>query len=349
MQQAVKTQAGALQGEARAGERLTLAGILDWLVADQLVGAQAADDLKKERRYYRGALHPLVIIADQKWRSATPPAKPLTLEALTEWLAKRVGLDYFHIDPLKIDFAAVTDVVSSAYATRFRILPVAVTSKEATIATAEPQVREWEAELARIIKREIRRVIANPLDIERIGDHAPDLPLDDARELRFPLAHLRLGGSDGRFLARHRDRQDAKARRIRRAHHVGHRGEIDLQGVDVEVVEADALRQPLGQRFERQRLGGRRGAAPFLVGDDHQRVQSAAVVAALFFQIVGRLRADQLVGDQPIENAGEGEPLACARLPLQCSRLRLNRLLHRRKTIPERICRHSRFGPPPVT
>jgi len=167
MQQAVKTQAGALQGEARAGERLTLAGILDWLVADQLVGAQAADDLKKERRYYRGALHPLVIIADQKWRSATPPAKPLTLEALTEWLAKRVGLDYFHIDPLKIDFAAVTDVVSSAYATRFRILPVAVTSKEATIATAEPQVREWEAELARIIKREIRRVIANPLDIER--------------------------------------------------------------------------------------------------------------------------------------------------------------------------------------
>src|SRR5437763_8587784 len=163
MQQAVKTTTA----EARAGERLTLAEILDWLVADKLVGAQAADELKKERRYYRGTLHPLVIIADQKWRSATPPAKPLTLEALTEWLAKRVGMEYLHIDPLKIDFAAVTDVRSSAYATRFRILPVAVTSKEATIATAEPHLREWEAELARIIKREIRRVIANPLDIER--------------------------------------------------------------------------------------------------------------------------------------------------------------------------------------
>ena len=35
------------------------------------------------------------------------------------------------------------------------------------IATAEPYVRDWEPELARMIKREIQRVIANPLDIER--------------------------------------------------------------------------------------------------------------------------------------------------------------------------------------
>src|SRR5207249_9511358 len=39
--------------------------------------------------------------------------------------------------------------------------------KEAMIASAEPYIREWEAELARIIKRDIKRVIANPLDIER--------------------------------------------------------------------------------------------------------------------------------------------------------------------------------------
>src|SRR3954468_13022718 len=163
MQQAVKTPTG----EARAEQRLPLSDVLDWLIADKLVDASAAEVLKKERRYYRGGVHPLVIIAEQKWRTATTPPKLLSLEVLTEWLAKRVGLDYLHIDPLKIDFAAVTDVVSSAYATRFRILPCAWTNKEPTIPTAEPQVREWEAELARIIKREIRRVIANPLDIER--------------------------------------------------------------------------------------------------------------------------------------------------------------------------------------
>jgi len=155
------------RGETRAEQRLVLAELLDWLVADKLVAAPAADELKKERRYYRGSLHPLVIIADQKWRNGAANGKPLSLEALAEWLAKRVGMEYLHIDPLKIDFTAVTDVMSSAYATRFRILPVGVSTKEATIATAEPFVREWEAELARIIKRDIKRVIANPLDIER--------------------------------------------------------------------------------------------------------------------------------------------------------------------------------------
>ncbi|HTM62372.1 MAG TPA: GspE/PulE family protein [Burkholderiales bacterium] len=158
MQQAVKT-------DIAAGHRLTIVELLDWLVEDKIVAAQAAEELKKERRYYKGALHPLVIVADQKWRH--PNGKPLGLETLTEWLAKRVGMEYLHIDPLKIDFTAVTEVMSSAYATRFRILPVGVTAKDAIIATADPYVNEWEKELSQIIKRGIKRVMANPLDIER--------------------------------------------------------------------------------------------------------------------------------------------------------------------------------------
>jgi general secretion pathway protein E len=147
--------------------RLTLNEILDWLVEDKLVDSPAAEQLRKERRYYRGSQHPLVIIAEQKWKALQPPHKPLALEPLAEWLATRTGMGYMHIDPLKIDFSAVTEVMSSAYATRFRILPVSVTSKEAVIATAEPFVREWERELSGILKLDIRRVIANPLDIER--------------------------------------------------------------------------------------------------------------------------------------------------------------------------------------
>ena len=160
MQQVANTGGKAVAGETR----LTLAEVLDWLLEDKLADPEAAEKLKKERRYYRGTMHPLVIVADQKWKKGNVL---LTLDALAEWLAKRVGLDYLHIDPLKIDFAAVTEVMSSAYATRFRILPVALNAKEAVVATAEPRVREWEPELARIIKREIKRVIANPLDIER--------------------------------------------------------------------------------------------------------------------------------------------------------------------------------------
>src|SRR4051812_6948968 len=125
MQQAVKKE---------SEERLNLPQVLDWLLQDGLIAAEAAETLKKERRYYRGVLHPLVIIADQKWKSALPPQRPLSLDSLMEWLAKRVGMEYVHIDPLKIDFSGVTEVMSSAYATRFRILPIAVNSKEATIA-----------------------------------------------------------------------------------------------------------------------------------------------------------------------------------------------------------------------
>jgi general secretion pathway protein E len=161
MQQVANTGKAAGAG---ADGRLSLAEILDWLLEDKLADAEAAEKLRKERRYYRGTMHPLVIVADQKWKKGS---SLLTLDALAEWLAKRVGMEYLHIDPLKIDFAAVTEVMSSAYATRFRILPVALNTKEAVVATAEPRVREWEPELSRIIKRDIKRVIANPLDIER--------------------------------------------------------------------------------------------------------------------------------------------------------------------------------------
>jgi general secretion pathway protein E len=167
MQQVVKTgEAGKTPQPAQAatGSRLALGTVLDWMIEDKMVEAAPAEQLRKERRYYRGTQHPLVIIAEQKWKKGNAL---LTLDALTEWLAKRVGMEYLHIDPLKIDFTGVTEIMSSAYATRFRILPVALNTKEAVIATAEPNVRDWEPELARMIKRDIRRVIANPLDIER--------------------------------------------------------------------------------------------------------------------------------------------------------------------------------------
>ncbi|WP_234086236.1 GspE/PulE family protein [Azonexus sp. R2A61] len=144
--------------------RLTLVELLDGLVADGMVDQADADALKAERRLHGGKLHPLVVIADQKWRHQ---GRVLNLEALTEWFAGRCGLDYLHIDPLKIDFTGVAEVMSSAYAARFGILPVQVTTRDVVIATAEPYVREWEAELKHILRKDIRRVMASPQDIAR--------------------------------------------------------------------------------------------------------------------------------------------------------------------------------------
>ncbi|MBI3523269.1 MAG: type II/IV secretion system protein [Betaproteobacteria bacterium] len=156
---------------ARLNEhRLSLNEALDALVADGLVATATAEKFKQERRYFRGDTHPLIAIAEQKWKPLAPSGAGspiLDLDVLTQWLARWAGLDYFHIDPLKINFSAITDVMSSAYATRFRVLPVEVRLNEVVIATAEPFERAWEAELGPVLHKKISRVISNPADIAR--------------------------------------------------------------------------------------------------------------------------------------------------------------------------------------
>lgn len=147
--------------------KLTLPEILGMLIADGIVSQAAADALIAERRGHRQDTHPLVLIAAQNWKSLLPPHKAMHQDALTEWLAGRVGLEYYHIDPLKIDFSIVTDIMSNDYAARFGILPVQVTPSEVVIATSEPFLRDWEKVLKHTLRKDIRRVIATPEDIGR--------------------------------------------------------------------------------------------------------------------------------------------------------------------------------------
>ncbi|MCX8017530.1 MAG: type II/IV secretion system protein, partial [Rhodocyclaceae bacterium] len=106
-----------MNAPAAAGEhRLTLTEVVDALFADGKVPREEAEKFRRERRYYRGQTHPLVVIAEQRWKSPQPPYRLLDLNALTEWLAQWSGLPYYHIDPLKVNLAAVTEVMSSAYA-----------------------------------------------------------------------------------------------------------------------------------------------------------------------------------------------------------------------------------------
>ena len=172
--------------------RLTLAEVLDWLVADGLVAVTDADLLLKESRLKRLTAHPLVLIADQKWKSQQEPHRPLTLDDLGEWLGGRVGLEYHHIDPLKVDFTAITEVMSSAYATRFGILPIEVAARELVVATTEPYLRDWEREIKAIIKKEIRRVMANPVDVARYLVEFYNLArsVKKAAQLRGPTGNL---------------------------------------------------------------------------------------------------------------------------------------------------------------
>jgi general secretion pathway protein E len=157
---------GAFRHPASGDDRrLRLDDILKLMAADGLVPRADAERLARTRtRQYD---HPLGLVAAQHWKSAKAPHPAMTLEWLVEWLAAKLGVPFMHIDPLKIDLAAVTQTMSNAYAERFRILPVAVTPTKLTVATGEPFVTSWAKELGTILKLDVELVFANPDDIKR--------------------------------------------------------------------------------------------------------------------------------------------------------------------------------------
>ncbi|MCY0911270.1 GspE/PulE family protein [Massilia antarctica] len=112
-------------------------------------------------------MHPLSAVAQCKLVSALPPHKLLTLDVLTEWAAGKVRLPFIRIDPLKIDFTKVADVMTASYAARFNILPVELSGSKLVVATAEPFSVEWEAEIMKVSRRKIELVMANPLEISQ--------------------------------------------------------------------------------------------------------------------------------------------------------------------------------------
>ncbi len=140
--------------------------LVAWLQADGVISDEEAQRTVARCAQAESAQHPLLRLASVSMRRAGDH-KPLDIETLTQWLAGRTGLDYLRIDPLKVDVAKVADTMSAAYAERHRVLPVQVTPAEVVVATAEPFVTDWVAEVERQSRRSVRRVLANPQEIQR--------------------------------------------------------------------------------------------------------------------------------------------------------------------------------------
>ncbi|HYQ37451.1 MAG TPA: GspE/PulE family protein [Pseudomonas sp.] len=134
-------------------------GRIDQAVAEQCLAIR--------RSALHNQQHPLEFLAAQQLDDLAHPGRKLDLESLTQWLAQFAGQPYLRIDPLKIDVAALTPLMSYAFAQRHAILAVAADSEAVTIASAQPFVRGWEANLTHVLKRPIKRVVANPADIQR--------------------------------------------------------------------------------------------------------------------------------------------------------------------------------------
>jgi general secretion pathway protein E len=147
--------------------RLTLGDALRILVNDGILDKVQAEKLYKDRKLDSSNLHPLVVIGEQKWKNLNTPHNAITVEWLSSWLAAHAGLDYYHIDPLKLDFGSAAQIVSKGYAERLKIMPIAIKDGMATIATTEPFSTDWIEDLERVLKMKVKLVFANPLEVNR--------------------------------------------------------------------------------------------------------------------------------------------------------------------------------------
>ncbi|AZD25168.1 Type II secretory pathway, ATPase PulE/Tfp pilus assembly pathway, ATPase PilB [Pseudomonas chlororaphis subsp. aurantiaca] len=148
---------------------LDLNDLLRDLVAQGFISQDSAEHaLTTRRNAANSQLHPLEFLASQHLDDLSRPGKRLDLESLTLWLAQQAGQPYLRIDPLKIDVAAVTPLMSYAFAQRHKILAVSIDAEAITVASAQPYVSAWEADLTHVLKLPIKRVVANPVEIQRL-------------------------------------------------------------------------------------------------------------------------------------------------------------------------------------
>jgi len=146
--------------------RLDWRELLQWLEADGVIDAASSRYGWERCAHASGKLHALqrVALAGLKRRS---DGRSLDLDLLTEWLAQRAGLPYLRIDPLKVEISKIGDLMSTSYAERHRILPVAAAPDAVTVATCEPFDRGWVPEMERMLRRPIKLVVSSPVEISR--------------------------------------------------------------------------------------------------------------------------------------------------------------------------------------
>lgn len=147
---------------------LDLGDILRELVSQRRIDQQTAEQcLLLRRGSANPQQHPLEFLAAQSVDDLSRPGRKLDLDSLTRWLADYSKQPFYRIDPLKVDVASVTPLMSYAFAQRNKILAVAVSPDEVTVASAQPFVHSWESNLTHVLQRPIKRVVASPADITR--------------------------------------------------------------------------------------------------------------------------------------------------------------------------------------
>ncbi len=147
---------------------IDLRNTLDDLVADGRIEQKDANFVAGQSRTREQAtMHPLSYISSLRLDDHSAPGTVLDELRLAQWQADRAGLTLSHIDPLKINAAEVTEVMSYAFAKRHGILCVELTADHIVVACKQPFMLDWVPQLEHVARRQVTRVFAMPSDIER--------------------------------------------------------------------------------------------------------------------------------------------------------------------------------------
>jgi general secretion pathway protein E len=146
---------------------LSLTDFAHELLSQNVISQEDADSLlQKGTGSLLSSLHPLEVVANAGLSHATKN-KALTLDELTQWLADWSELPIMHIDPLEVNVRDSANTMSFAFAQRHQILAINSTENEVFIATAQPFNRLWQKDLQHVLRKKIKLVVSNPLDIRR--------------------------------------------------------------------------------------------------------------------------------------------------------------------------------------
>src|SRR3990167_10701269 len=91
--------------------------LVGWLRDDGVISSDEAARTVARCASAHSAQHPLQRLA-VVGVAREADGHVLDIEQLTQWLAKRSGIDYFRIDPLKVDVGKGAGGMSAAYAQR---------------------------------------------------------------------------------------------------------------------------------------------------------------------------------------------------------------------------------------
>ena len=175
-------------------ESFTVKPLLKNMVATNLISSEEATRIYSNFKSDTGNhLNPLIAICNTVPSSKDDPDKKIDLNQLCEWVATQLGVEYHHIDPLKIDVGSLNNIVTYKYAEQNGILPIKANRDEVTFAIAVPKDQKWQMDLEQMLNRQVNFVFANPHDIDRYRREFYSLAqsIDKAKEKEHENANIK--------------------------------------------------------------------------------------------------------------------------------------------------------------